>query len=80
MQNLPEALRRDQIVKNGLALVKREGFAAITCRTVAKESGCSYRTVARLFKNRSVLSRAIVQYAGTVKDRWVIKEAQRLGI
>lgn len=80
MQNLPEALRRDQIVRQGMALVKREGFAAITCRTVAKECGCSYRTVARLFKNRSVLSRAIIEYAGTVKDRWVVKEGERLGL
>lgn len=80
MQNLPQALRRDQIVKNGLVLVKRSGFAAVTCQAVADETGCSYTTVKRLFGNRIKLNRAIAEYAGAVKDRKVIEEAQRLGL
>lgn len=79
-RHLPEMLRRDDIVKNGLVLVKRDGFAAVTCRSVAKECGCSYRTVQRLFKNRLELSRAVLDYARISKDQSIMREGRRLGI
>ena len=80
MQNLPKILRRDQIMRKGLDLVKREGFAAITCRSVAEECSCCYRTVQRHYANRSVLSRAIIQYAKQIGADEVVTEGERLGL
>ncbi len=80
MQNLPEPLRKDQIMKRGLSLVRREGFAAVTCRAVAAECGCCYRTVQRYYANRASLSRAIIEFAEGIGATDVVEEGQRLGL
>ena len=80
MQNLPEVLRRDQIMKKGLSLVQREGFAAITCRAVAVECGCCYRTVQRYYANRMILSRAIIDFAEKIGASDVVDEGKRLSL
>jgi hypothetical protein len=67
-------------MKKGLSLARRKGFAEITCRSVAEECSCCYRTVQRLYRNRRELSRAIIDYARVIGASEVAEEGERLGL
>lgn len=78
MRNLAENVRRHQIVTEGLVLVRRKGFEAVTCASVAERCKCSYRTVQRLYKNRDVLSRAILALAIETGEIEVAEAGKRI--
>lgn len=73
-----KSVRRDQILKNGLEMVRESGFETITLLAVAARCDCSMNTVKAYFKNRGLLSREIVKYAQEVGDETTVKTGKRL--
>lgn len=57
--------RRAQIVASGISVLQRDGYAALTVRSVATETGISAATVQHHFPHKSLLIEAVAR--GSVK-------------
>lgn len=73
-----KSLRREQILRNSLSLVREHGFPALTLRAAAAKCGCGLATVKRQFPNQPALCRAVATYARVVEDAAIMAEAARL--
>ena len=78
MANLPKPLRREQIMREALAMAHKQGFEAITCHEVARRCKCAYRTVQRQYRNRLILLESLVKYAELVGDGQIVATGKRL--
>jgi TetR/AcrR family transcriptional regulator, transcriptional repressor of bet genes len=61
-QRLPEAERREQIVRAALEVARKEGLQAVTARSVAKAAGLSQGLVFFHFESTELLLAALVSH------------------
>ena len=75
------SLRRDIILRAGVVIVHRDGFAGVSCRAVAAACSVptSIQTVKAYFQHRMNLCHAIAEHARAEGVSTVIGEARRLG-
>lgn len=73
-----KSVRREQILKTGLEMVREEGFAALSIESVAIRCDCGATTVKRVFRNRETLYREIIKYAEALGDETTVKLGRRL--
>jgi AcrR family transcriptional regulator len=72
-------IRQEMLLEAAVRFVRENGFEHMTCRTLATYAGCCYNTVQRQFSNRSLLGKAVTEYARKTKAKDVLKVGTRLG-
>ena len=75
---LPLNLRRENLLRAALKVVKERGFEHLTCREVAKAAGCSTNTAARMFGNREILAHSLINYARLMNEKEIVTLGVRL--
>lgn len=73
-------IRQNDILRAGIYVVARDGFANLLMRNVAQRAGVSSETVKYHFGNRNILRREIALFAERHRLTKTVQAARELGI